>query len=158
MATVGEGGQYKARHGESSTRKRKPSAEYVIWTAMIQRCEYEKHVLYRNYGGRGIRVCERWRSSSAAFVDDVGRRPSPQHTLDRIHNDGHYEPGNVRRCSKRDQRRKSRQSRSLTIWGETRPLIEWSDKYGVHPATVAGRIRRGWSLEDAVSKPAAKRS
>ena len=73
------------------------STEYNIWSHMKQRCHNPKNGSYYKYGGRGIGVCERWRESFEAFLEDVGKRPSMAHTLDRFpNNDGDYEPGNVR--------------------------------------------------------------
>lgn len=69
--------------------------EYAVWNAMLQRCEKENYALYKNYGGRGIKVCERWHKF-ANFIADMGRRPSDDHTLERVDNDGDYEPGNCR--------------------------------------------------------------
>jgi hypothetical protein len=78
------------KHGMSRT------AIYHAWVAMIERCDNPKNKAYKNYGGRGITVCERWRESVANFVADMGPRPSKRHTLDRINNDGNYEPTNCR--------------------------------------------------------------
>jgi hypothetical protein len=86
-------------HGESRGRR---SKEYEAWAAMRQRCTNSRHVGFPYYGGRGITVCQRW-DSFEAFLDDIGRAPSPSHSLDRIDNDGHYEPGNVRWATKADQ-------------------------------------------------------
>jgi hypothetical protein len=69
------------------------STEYRIWSGMINRCENESEPAYEDYGGRGIRVCERWRDSFEAFLEDMGRRPEDM-TIDRVNNDGNYEPGN----------------------------------------------------------------
>jgi hypothetical protein len=81
-------------HGESQADR---TAEYRAWSAMKSRCTNEKHPKFPQYGGRGIRVCDRWLRSYETFVADVGRRPSPQHSIDRYpDNDGNYEPGNVR--------------------------------------------------------------
>lgn len=78
-----------ARHGGRRT------PEYMAWNSMISRCSNPRHQGFHNYGGRGIRVCDRWRSFSV-FLADMGTRPSPQHSIDRINNDGNYEPANCR--------------------------------------------------------------
>ncbi len=81
---------------------------YYIWTGIIQRCRNEKHPRYGDWGGRGIRVCDEWAASYEAFANDVGKRPTPFHQLDRIDNDGHYEPGNVRWATTEEQTRNRR--------------------------------------------------
>jgi hypothetical protein len=94
---------FTRKHGESSNGPC-PTAEYHAWTAMNARCRDVNHPAFKYYGGRGIGVCEKWKVSYAAFVDDVGRRPSPFHSLDRYpNNDGDYEPGNVRWATKTEQ-------------------------------------------------------
>ncbi len=75
---------------------REHTREYRAWASMKQRCHNPRTPAYPNYGGRGIEVCQSWRDSFEAFLADVGLRPSPKHSLDRIDNDGNYEPGNVR--------------------------------------------------------------
>lgn len=87
-------------HGES---KPHPTTEYNIWRNMIQRCTNPKRKDYPRYGGRGVQVCVRWRNSYEAFLKDVGRRPHLELTLDRIDNDGDYEPGNVRWATHTEQ-------------------------------------------------------
>jgi hypothetical protein len=90
-------------HGESQHSNF--TAEYRAWCAMKTRCTNRKTRLYHRYGGRGIRVCQEWVDSYEAFLAHVGRRPSAKHSLDRIDNDGHYEPGNVRWATKKQQGR-----------------------------------------------------
>jgi len=84
-------------HGMSRT------PEYKIWSVMLQRCHNPNAQGYPYYGARGISVCERWRESFAEFIADVGRRPSAEHSLDRIENDGNYEPGNCRWATPKEQ-------------------------------------------------------
>lgn len=81
--------------------------EYAAWGAMVQRCTNPNHPRWKYYGARGITICTRWRESFAAFIADVGRRPEG-YELDRINNDGHYEPGNVRWTTKAESRRNRR--------------------------------------------------
>ena len=82
--------------------------EYSIWTGIITRCSNKNRHSYKDYAGRGIKMCERWRHSFPNFLADVGRRPDPSLTLDRIDNDGDYEPGNVRWATKKEQRANQR--------------------------------------------------
>lgn len=88
-------------HGDASGGK--VSSEYVSWAGMIQRCEYEGHNRFERYGGRGIIVCDRWRNSFQNFLSDMGRKPGKEYSLDRINNDGNYEPGNCRWATRSEQ-------------------------------------------------------
>ncbi len=90
------------KHG-CAKRGKRPS-EYNAWVSMIARCENPNRYGFVNYGGRGIRVCDRWRLSFLDFLSDVGPKPSPVHSLDRIDVDGNYEPLNVRWATRAEQR------------------------------------------------------
>lgn len=140
------------RHGEARHRARR-TPEYDAWRSMKQRCYYKNGRNYSRYGGRGITVCDQWRDSYETFLADVGRRPSPQHSLDRIDNNGNYEPGNVRWATDEQQQQNTRRTRVLTIGGESRCIAEWSRISGTEEKTIAERIARGIAPEIAVFCP-----
>ena len=127
--------------------------EYKLWAGMIQRCYNPKRNVYRYYGGRGVQVCERWRRSFAAFLEDMGLRPSSFHSLDRINGDGDYEPANVRWATAIEQHRNRRKPRMVTAFGETRCVAEWSELLGVNRYTIYKRLDKGWSGESALGAP-----
>ncbi|NTJ46849.1 hypothetical protein G6K93_07455 [Agrobacterium rhizogenes] len=138
-------------HGE--TVKNRRSTEYVIWADMIDRCENPKCEHFKDYGARGIRICRRWKTSVANFIEDMGRRPSRNHSIDRINNNGNYEPGNCRWATWKQQQR-NRTGLHLIRWDdETITLQEACDRVSLKDVTVHGRLRRGWSLQDALRKP-----
>lgn len=128
---------------------------YGIWKKMRDRCDNRRNKRFADYGCRGIRVCPRW-ETFALFCVDVGQRPSAEHSLDRFPDmNGNYEPGNVRWATRHEQQRNMRRNRLLAWNGETLPLSAWAEKVGLSTTVLATRLRRGWSLEDALTKPRA---
>lgn len=139
------------RHGESNgAGTGRTTPEYRAWQAMLNRCYNKNAAGYENYGGRGIRVCERWRGSFECFLADMGRKPSPKHTLDRRENYGDYEPDNCRWATRLEQNRNTRHVHMLEIDGESRCVSEWSDISGTKRLTINSRLRRGWTPLEAV--------
>lgn len=134
-------------HNESNRRR---TVEYTAWVNMIARCHNRRASSYPRYGGRGIVVCERWRASFLDFLADLGRRPSSEHSLDRIDCDGNYEPGNCRWATETEQQRNRGNNVRLEIGGVVRCLSEWASISGVEPNTLRLRLRSGASPERAV--------
>lgn len=122
---------------------------YRLWVSMMDRCYRSNVPNFAYYGGRGIRVCERWHTFEN-FYADMGDRPDG-HSLDRTDNAGNYEPSNCRWAPLTAQSRNMRSNRRLTLNGVTRPLVEWAELRGIPPQTVAGRLRRGKSIEQALT-------
>jgi hypothetical protein len=121
---------------------------YQRWTNMIRRCHDSKDKQYEWYGGRGIIVCERWRLSFLDFLRDTGFPSFKGAQIDRIKNDGNYEPGNVQwvTCSRNCRNRKS--SKFITYNGETMCLADWADKLGLKRKSLMSRINMGWPIEE----------
>ncbi len=126
--------------------------EYKAWRAAIDRCTLPHHQAWENYGGRGIRVCDRWLESFEAFLADVGPRPGKDYSLDRKENDGHYEPGNVRWATLAEQNRNRRDSVKLTLDGVTMNASEWARRLGISKSALGRRIKVGWPLHRALTQ------
>lgn len=118
---------------------------------MLGRCRNPRNPAYKNYGGRGITVCERWLSFSA-FYDDMGDCPEGL-SLDRIDNNAGYSPENCRWADRSTQMRNRRNVRILEVNGESAPLSEWAERYGVPPGVLRQRIYAGWPSVAAVTTP-----
>lgn len=139
------------RHGYKTAGRY--STEYAIWNGMRARCHNPNNPNFQRYGARGITVCDAWRSDFLMFLNDMGRRPSARHTLDRVDNDGNYTPENCRWATLKDQCRNRRSSRFLTANGETKTQAEWSEISGVSQGTLHSRLKSGWSADRAVTTP-----
>lgn len=129
-------------HGQSK------SQQYIAWSLMHDRCRNPNNESYKRYGGRGITVCERWKSYEN-FIEDMGLRPNGK-TLDRINNDGNYEPSNCRWATQKQQMRNMSANRHITAFGMEKTLVEWSEFSGHPRERIANRLRRGWSNERAI--------
>lgn len=126
--------------------------EYRAWKAMRGRCNSKSNRAFACYGGRGIRVCARW-DCYEMFLEDMGRRPSSGHSLDRIDVNGNYCPNNCRWATMGQQQNNRTNNRTLSLRGETRTLMEWSGLLGLKRQTIQSRLMRGWSVERALTAP-----
>lgn len=138
------------KHGHSAGGK--TSKEYNAWANMIARCENPKYRWFYRYGGRGIRICSAWRGSFSTFLTDMGTCPANL-TLDRIDNDGDYEPSNCRWATCSQQARNRRDSGFLTAFGKTKSYYEWSAETGLSVDTLKDRKHKGWEAERILSAP-----
>ena len=134
------------RHGMYRT------PEYESWHSMIQRCHTPTCTAYPLYGGRGIRVCKRWRDSFKNFYADMGPRPFST-SLDRIDNNGNYCPGNCRWATHKEQCNNTRRNRKITHDGQTLSITQWEVQLGFSRNTIFGRLALGWAIHDALTKP-----
>lgn len=132
----------------------KGTPEYEIWKGIKRRCLNPNTNGYKKYGARGITICDLWRDSFMAFLEHVGQRPSPQHSIDRIDNDRGYEPGNVRWATMVEQNRNLRDNVFLTLDGKTMTMAAWADEVGIPASTIRIRLRSlGWDVERALRTP-----
>lgn len=130
--------------------------EYALWGSMIQRCCNPKHKKFHNYGGRGISVCQAWRESYPAFLAYMGRRPSPHHSLDRIDNEGDYEPRNVCWATNTEQCNNMRKNFFIEYEGISLTPSGWSRIVGLPRGLIRCRILRGWAIKDALTQEPTK--
>ncbi len=135
-------------HGSASRDNKE--TEWIIWTSMRSRCNCPTNHAYKDYGGRGIKVCQRWDEAFQPFLEDMGRRPSPQHSLDRIDNDSGYSPENCRWATKTEQANNRRWNTRYTIGDRTLTISEWAREHGLAPNRVGSRLERGWPIEAAL--------
>lgn len=133
------------KHGQHGT------GAHSSWMSMRQRCLNPKNPAFPSYGGRGISICDRWESFENFFAD-MGPRPDGLE-LDRIDVNGNYEPTNCRWASILQQARNQRKTRFATINGVTKPLVEWAEHYGINRRSLGSRLRAGWTIEEALTRP-----
>lgn len=134
-------------HGQSKTRL------YKVWRSMRQRCYLPSFTGFENYGGRGIKVCDRWESFEN-WLADMGEPPTRKHTIDRIDPNGNYEPSNCRWATMKEQQNNRTNNLQITAKGETKTLAQWADASGIPSMTIWARvINYGWAPERAVTTP-----
>lgn len=133
------------KHGHTINKKH--SKTYESWSGIKSRCLAPENEAFKNYGGRGILICDRWKDSFENFLEDMGERPSGT-TIHRINNDGNYEPGNCEWATPGVQMRHTRRNVMLTINGITACAIDHAKRAGLHPSVVYARIAYGWDEKD----------
>lgn len=136
-------------HGHA--RKGKISRTYRIWRAMRERCRYPKHHAYHRYGGRGIKVCQRWMDFSN-FLSDMGEAPDGL-TLERKDRDGNYDPSNCIWATMLEQSNNTSRNRFLEHNGERRTVAQWAVHTGLRSQTILSRVSAGWATGRALTQP-----
>lgn len=134
------------------------SSEYTAWLAMKSRCENPHNEAFKNYGGRGISVCRRWKKFEN-FLADMGKKPFPKATVERKNTNGNYGPSNCIWASRKQQCRNKRNNVLITADGESRTAREWSEITGLSAGMIFQRVQLlGWSHKDAITKPPSRGS
>jgi hypothetical protein len=131
--------------------RKRDQKEYNIWKSAKARCHTPTSKDYGRYGSRGISMCKEWRDSYEVFLRDIGPKPEG-YTLDRIDNNGNYEPGNVKWASRKEQSHNRNNNNNIEYNGETHNLTEWARIIGIHRNTLEKRFKLGWSIEDTLSR------
>lgn len=129
------------------------SPEHITWTNIKQRCHNKNNRDYKNYGARGIKVCDRWRTSFKSFYDDMGQRPSKDHSIERLNNNEGYCKENCIWATRVEQGRNRRTNVFLTINGQTKASWEWAEIYGITSDDVCRRLKYGWPPDDVLKTP-----
>tara|TARA_R100000365_G_C2748380_1_gene79776 strand:+ start:9724 stop:10215 length:492 start_codon:yes stop_codon:yes gene_type:complete len=143
------------KHGALLGGKALP--EYDAWKSMRARCLNPSNKRFSDYGGRGITVCQRW-SEFPNFLQDMGRKPSAKHSIDRIDNNRGYEPGNCRWALPHQQMTNRSMTRFVEFKGESVPLASLAKKYGIPANTLRFRVMAGWDVERALTQPVRPKS
>lgn len=139
--------EWRIKRGQTRARRPSPSGrthirEYATWQNIKRRCLTPGSSHYANYGGRGITVCQEWQVSFEAFYRDMGAKPSPNHSIDRIDNNGNYEPSNCRWATRLEQMNNTRANRRVEIDGRTQTLMEWAREMDIGDRAVL-RLAQG---------------
>jgi hypothetical protein len=128
---------------------------HSVWWSMHVRCYNTSNKRFARYGGRGITVCDRWKSFEN-FLQDMGERPSVKHSIDRINNDGNYCPENCRWATNKEQGNNTSKTRLVCYEGELLSITQLAEKHGILVGTLWARLKRGMELEQAIKTPLRK--
>lgn len=139
--------EYRELHGM------RYSISYTTWNEMKRRCYQLQYEGYKNYGGRGIRVCNRWRNSFLAFIEDMGERPNRSMTIERINNNLGYYASNCKWATKAEQSRNTRKNINFTYEGISMCRYDWELKAGLPKGAILNRMNRGWTFKESYLTP-----
>ena len=144
--------ELKLKHGPSKT------TEYFILRGILNRCSNINHKSYKNYGARGISYDPRYNGQNGIhnFIDDMGMRPSKKYSIDRIDGSKGYYKENMRWATHKEQQRNRRNNKLLKYKGQEKPACIWAEEYNIDNILLYARLRRGWSIEKALTKPKGK--
>ena len=142
------------KHGEANNKDGTRSRLYVIWCHMKERCENPNSKRYSLYGGRGIKVCDSWKGDYRSFRDwSLSNGYTTSLTIERIDTNGNYSPENCRWATQKEQCNNRRTNHLLTYEGRTQTLTQWAEEKGFRADTIKHRLKRGWSIKDALELP-----
>lgn len=142
-------GLRSTKHGHAAGYEK--TSEYQTWRSMRARCYRRSNKAWPQYGGRGITICDRWRDDFAAFLADMGPKPSPSHSVDRIDNDGPYSPENCRWATGTEQGRNTHRNVVVEYGGRSLCIAEWAEVTGLSYTSLRKRLGRGWTIERALN-------
>lgn len=144
------------KYGKYSDKKYKK--EYRSWAGMFERCYDSKNSHYKDYGGRGIIVCDRWSGEDGFinFMEDMGQKPGLNYSIERENVNGNYEPSNCRWATDKEQGRNKRTNRVLEYKGKEKCLKEWSELLDIHYDCLRFRLDNGWPVQEAFETPSIK--
>ncbi len=146
--------EWNVKHGALSHGKRPP--EYGVWCRMRSRCQNPNDPIFRYYGGRGIRVCDRWQEFNQ-FLEDIEPRPTPNHTIERNNNDGDYTPENCRWATRKEQNLNTRRTVLIPYKGKMVPACLVADDLGINRSTFTRRLKQWGDVERAINQPVRQR-
>lgn len=138
-----------AKHNESHQNK---TRLYTIWCGMRQRCSNPNKKYYNHYGGKGVRICDEWNNYSVFKEWALANGYADNLSIDRIDNNGNYEPSNCRWTTYLEQNNNRRSNVYLTYQGETKTMTQWARDKGIKPGTLCRRLKVGWTVEEALGK------
>lgn len=148
-------GKKQETHGHTTKERKKTSSEYHAWASMKSRCLNPKNHSFKRYGGRGINICDRWMDFSN-FYNDMGKKPTKKHSLERIDTDKGYFPSNCVWADAFQQASTRTNVRSISAFGKTLTAAAWERETGVSASVIRNRIDSGWDVEKALTTPIRK--